>query len=105
VTQARAQLAQAEDALSQARDGILMEVSVTGLELQKCCEKIAVTRSGVDQAAENYRTTNERFKNGLATNSDLLDAENLLLQARLNHTRALVEHQIARARLDKAVGE
>jgi outer membrane protein len=59
----------------------------------------------VDQAAENHRTTNERFKNGLATNSDLIDAENLLLQAKLNHTRALVEQQIAIARMGKAVGE
>lgn len=105
VRQARAQLAQAEDALSLARDAVLAEVRIAWLDLGKCREKIAVTADGVDQARENFRTTDERFKNGLATNSDLLDAENLLLLARLNHTRALVERQIAEARLDKAVGE
>jgi len=105
VRQARDQLAQAEDAFALARDGVMVEVKVAWLDLRKCREKIAVTADGVDQARENFRTTDQRFKNGLATNSDLLDAENLLLQARLNHTRALVERQIAKARLDKAVGE
>ena len=82
-----------------------MEVDIAYLDLQKCGEKIEVTRTGVGQAAENYRTTDEKFKNGMATSTDLLDAENLLLQARLNHTRALAEYQIARARMEKAVGE
>jgi len=82
-----------------------VEVDIAWLDLRKCREKIAVTRTGVAQASENYRTTDQRFKNGMATNTDLLDAENLLLQAKLSHTRALVEQQIARARLDKAAGE
>lgn len=105
VKQAKAQLSQAEDALSLLRDAVSVEVNILHLDLRKCREKIAVSRDGVGQAAENHRTTRERFRNGAATNTDLLDAENLLLQARLNLTRALVEHQIARARMEKAVGE
>lgn len=105
VRQARAQLAQAEDALALAADGVSVEVNVAWLDCQRCREKIAVTADGVAQAQENFRTTDERFRNGLATNSDLLDAENSLLQARLSHTRALVERQVAQARLAKAVGE
>jgi len=105
VAQAKALRSQAEEALAQARDGVMMDVDIAYLDLQKCREKIEVTRTGVAQATENFRTTDERFKNGLATNTDLLDAENLLLQAELNHTRALVEQQIARARMEKAVGK
>jgi outer membrane protein TolC len=105
VAQARAQLAQAEDALALLRDAVSVEVNILHLDLQKCREKIAVSRTGVDQAAENHRTTNEKFRNGAATSTDLLDAENLLLRARLNLTRALVESQIAKARMEKAVGE
>ena len=58
----------------------------------------------VSQAEENLRTIRDKFKGGLATSSDLLDAEVSTLQARTNLTGACVEHEVSRARLDRALG-
>jgi outer membrane protein TolC len=102
--QAQAQLAQAHDALSQLRDGITLEVTQNYLNVDQAKERIAVSRQSVKQAEENYRVTGEKFKLGVALNSDLLDAEGALLQAKWNHVQALADYELARARLAKSAG-
>jgi len=102
--QARAQLAQTADALGQMKDAVAVEVRQCWLNLRKSLEKIAVGRASVAQAEENLRVTTERFKEGVALNADVLDAEVALLQARTNLTQSLVDMELARARLEKARG-
>jgi outer membrane protein TolC len=102
--QAQAQLAQAQDALGQLRDGITLEVTQNYLNLNQAKERIALAETTVSQAEENYRITNEKFKAGLALNSDLLDAEVALLQAKWTYIQALVEDELANARLQKSIG-
>jgi outer membrane protein TolC len=82
-----------------------VEVRQNWLALKSAREKIGVAGDAVVQAEENLRVTNERFKEGVALNSDVLDAETALLQAKTGHTQALVDHELAMARLAKAVGE
>jgi outer membrane protein len=102
--QAQALLEQTQDALSQLRDGITLEVTQNYLNFNQSKERIDVAKKGVTQAEENYRITDEKFKSGLALNSDLLDAEVALLQARWNYIQALVDHELADAKLQKAIG-
>ncbi len=103
--QAEAQLAQAKDGAGQLQDAITLELTQTYQNLTQAKERISVARKTVEQAEESYRITDERFKEGLALNTDLLDAEFVLLQARLNRTQALVDYALAEARLEKAVGK
>ena len=103
--QAQSQRAQAYDAMGQLKDGITLEVTQNYLYQKQSIERIAVARQGVRQAEENYRITDEKFKKGLALNSDLLDAEVALLQARINQTQSLVDYELAEARLEKAIGD
>jgi outer membrane protein TolC len=104
-TQAQAQVSQAEQGYSQLQDGVTLEVTQNYLTVQQNKDRIAVAEKGVQQAEENYRVTNEKYKKGLTTNSELLDAETLLLQAKLNYTQSLVEFELAGARLSKSIGE
>ncbi|MFA6455576.1 MAG: TolC family protein [Bacteroidota bacterium] len=104
-TQAEAQLSQAEQGLSQLKDGITLEVTQSYLALNQAKERSAVAQKGVEQAEENYRVTNERYKKGLNVNSDLLDSEVALLTAKLNYMQSLVDYELAAARLTKSVGE
>jgi outer membrane protein len=46
----------------------------------------------------------ERYKAQVSTITDLLDAQTLLAQARVNYYQALYDWNLARARLDRAVG-
>ena len=59
---------------------------------------------GGDQGEEIFRMNEERYKQQVATSTDVLDAQTLLTQARSNYFNALSEHNIAWARLERAMG-
>jgi outer membrane protein len=103
--QAKAQLEQARDGLGQLQDAITLEVTRDFLNLHRGEERILVAEQGVKQAEENYRVTSGKFKQGLALNSDLLDAEVALLQAKMNYTQAVADYELAEASLQRSVGE
>jgi outer membrane protein len=104
-SQAKAQLERAKDGYEQLKDGITLEVTQTYLSLQQADEKIGVAGQAVTQAEENFRVTSDKFKAGLALNSDVLDADTALLQARTLYTQALVDYQLAEAKLKKTIGK
>ncbi len=85
-------------------DGIALEVREQHLRSLEAKGKIAVARTAVEQAEENYRITRERFAAGVTTNTEVLDAESLLVSARANHTNAVYDFFAAMARLNRAMG-
>lgn len=104
-SQAETQLEQTKDTYKIIKDNIMLEVTQNYLTIIQSKEKMVVSENSVKQAEENYRITNEKFKNGLVLNSELLDAEVALLQARTNYLQSLVDYEIAKARLEKSSGE
>ena len=103
--QAEAQLEQVKDGYKSMKDGITLEVTQNYLNVLKAKERILASSQSVHQAEENYRVTNETFKNGLALNSDLLDAEFALLQAKTNYIQSLADYEMAKASLEKSIGK
>ena len=103
--QAESQLSQAKEGLSLTMDGVTLEVTQSYLGIQKAREREVVSEQGVRQAEENYRIMEGKYKQGLVANSELLDAEIALLQAKLNLTQSLVDYELAIAQLERASGE
>ena len=103
--QAEAQLSQTIDAMGSIKDGITLEVTQNYLNFQQTKEKISISELAVKQADENLRITSEKFKGGLALSSEVVDADAALLQAKINHTNSMVEYELAKASLSKAIGE
>jgi outer membrane protein len=67
-------------------------------------KKITVYEEAVTQATENYRITNNKQINALATTTDLLDADVANLQAQLNYFNAKVDALIAYDKLLQTAG-
>lgn len=103
--QAEAQLAQAIDGMGLIKDGITLEVTQNYLNLSQTNKKIEIAKLIVSQAEENMRVTSQKFKNGLATSSDLIDAEAALISAKTNFTTSVVDHELAKAKLEKSLGK
>jgi outer membrane protein len=103
--QAEALLRQSDAGIVQLTDAVALDVAQQYFNVQTAREKVDVASGGMDQAQESYRMTSEKYRNGVASNTDMLDAEIALLQAKLTHTQALVDCILASARLKKAVGE
>jgi outer membrane protein TolC len=102
--QAKAQLAQARDARRILEDQAVLDVTQSRLALAQARDKVKVAALAVDQADENLRLVRDRFREGVALNSDVLDAEVFLLQARTTRTEAAIDLALAQARLEKALG-
>jgi outer membrane protein len=104
VQEKRTKLTQAEDAMVEVEDGISLEVKDAYLRLREARDKIGVAQVAVEQAEENFRINAERFKEQVATTTEVLDAQTLLTQAKSNYFNALSDYNIAWARLDRAMG-
>ena len=104
-SEAKAQYEQTKDAFAVLKDGITLDVTQSYLTFKQAKKKIELAQLSVDQATENLRVTREKFKAELTTNSELLDAEVTLLQAKLQLVQSLVDHELAEARLEKSIGE
>jgi outer membrane protein len=95
--------------LSQTRktleDGIKLELQRAILGLKEAEEKIPTAQKAIDQAEENLRVSEERYKVQVTTSTEVLDAQTLLSQARMNYYSALYDHNLAKAGLLRAVGE
>jgi outer membrane protein TolC len=104
VREKKTRLVQAQDVVVQVEDSISLEVKGTYLRLREAKDKIGVAEVAVQQAEENFRINAERFKEQVATTTEVLDAQTLLTQSRSNYFNALSDYLIARARLDRAMG-
>jgi outer membrane protein len=85
-------------------NGIRLEVKDAILGLETAEKNIPTTQKAVAQGEENLRVNEERYKAQVTTITDLLDAQTLLAQARANYYQALYDHNLAKARLERATG-
>lgn len=86
-------------------DAVLdFEVRQRRLDLESARASIRAATDEAASAAEARRVVSERFKAGLVSSTDVLDAQQELLAAQFDRTRALASARLAEARLDRAVG-
>ena len=104
VEQAAAQADAAQHELEALDRRIRLEVAARALDLGAASQGVDVATRNLEAATENHRVSGDRYTEGLIPSSDLLDAETALLNAGLDRVNALAEAQLARARLDRAVG-
>lgn len=86
-------------------DGIKLEIKNAILNLQETEKRIPAAKKAVEQGEENLRVSNERYKAQVTTSTEVLDAQTLLTQARVNYYSALYDHHLAKAALLRAIGE
>ena len=104
VGESKVKVTQAEDLKVQLIEGIILEVK-SDYQIMLVSEKnIKVAEKAIEQAEENLRMNEERYKYQVATATDVLDAVTLLAQARVNYYGALSDFNIAKARLERAMG-
>lgn len=104
VGETKARVFQAECALEEVKDAVRLEVQAASFTVIEKKKSIQVAETAVSQAEENFRINEERYKGQVATSTDVLDALTRLTQARTNYNTTLSDYNIARARLQRAIG-
>ena len=83
---------------------IALDVRQQLLDIQYGRVAITASDEGIAAAYEALRVVEERFRAGVATNTDVLDAQLAVIEAELDRTRLQAGLRIAEARLLRAVG-
>jgi outer membrane protein TolC len=83
---------------------IELEVEQAWLLLQEATERTAVTEKIRGQAEEDLQVSEGRYREGLGTMLEVIDAQTVLTQAGANAVIARYDRAQARARLDRALG-
>jgi outer membrane protein TolC len=83
---------------------LAFEIEQRRLEAESADAAIGAAEDGLRAAAEARRVVGERFNAGVATSTDVLDAQTDVLQAELDRTRAIANARLARARFERALG-
>ena len=87
------------------KKGITLEVKQAYLSLGATREALLTAQENVDQAEMAFGIIETRYKNGLATNLEFMDAQLASMQARTNYLSALKDYYTYRAELFKAIGK
>jgi len=98
-------LSQAQYRRTQILDNIELEVKTAFLRTKEGEENIITVEKAIEQAKENFRINQERFKEQVATTTDVLDAQTLLSDTLTNYFNALYTFKISNATLFRAMGQ
>jgi len=102
--QAKQLFIQTETALNNVKEAVHVEVYSNYLNVAAAYEKIETIKKAVESAKENYRITADKYKTQLATSTELIDAETLLMQAETDLTSSTIEYELYRLKLEKSLG-
>ena len=89
----------------QILDNIDLEVKQAYLKTQEAQQNITTIEKAIEQAKENLRITEERYKEQVSTTTDVLVAQTLLTETMTNYYNALYDFKIAKAILYRALGQ
>jgi len=98
-------LAQAKYRKEQILDDIALQVKEAYLRTKESEKNITTVEKAIEQARENLRITEERFKEQVSTATDVLVAQTLLTDTMTNYYNALYDYKIAKAVLYRAIGQ
>ncbi len=85
-------------------DNIHLEVKNAYLRTQEAEKAIIAVEKAIEQAKENFRINQERYKEQVSTSTDVLDAQTLLSRTMTNYYNALYAFKTAKATLHRGMG-
>jgi len=91
---------QRNDLISQ----IQLQIRQAWLDIQETQKRIQVAKQAISQADENLKVSTERYQQGLATNTEVLDAADLRIQTNNNLNNAQYDAVMANLSLRRALG-
>ena len=85
-------------------EDIKLDVEKSWLDMKNSVERINVTRDAIKQGEENLKINKDRYREGVGTSTDVLDAITLLTIAETNDCRAEYELRRAQGAFMYAIG-
>ncbi len=84
---------------------IRLQVRSAWLRIKETEELVLVTEDTIAQAEENLKVTRNRYREGLASHTEVLDSETLRIRAQSDHANARFDSTLASLQLQRATGK
>jgi outer membrane protein len=104
VAEARVALRAVEEQAADLQRGFVLEINQALADLKTLEQRIAVEEAKIEHAEKALRIADERYRSGLMSMTDLIDAQDSLNSARLNYLLLTYNHVLARYNTYKAAG-
>ncbi len=104
VREAKANIVKAQESYRQISDNVRLAVRTSYLSMREAEKRIKTTEVAVAQAEEDYRIAQLRYRAGVGTNTDVMDASVALTTAKNNYIQALYDYNTSTALLEQSMG-
>lgn len=104
VEQAKIEKEKTIEQLENLKEYVALEISTSLSALNEAKENVIAIKKTVELAERNYNMIRSRFNNGLSNLNDLLDAELMLNEAKINLTTENYNYHIAKVEYEYAIG-
>lgn len=84
---------------------VALELASAQNDLKVAQARIKVAEKAIQQGIENLRITRDRYQEKVGTATDVVDAQTLLTQTRVDYFRSVYDFEVAAARVKRAIGE
>jgi multidrug efflux pump subunit AcrB/outer membrane protein TolC len=105
IKQQQIKIEKARNKLSETSELLVLQIEQARNELQENLEQIKLARKSVEQAKENLKVTDDNYRSGTISISDLLEAQALFQSSNDNLTNAQCNYQISKSKYLQAVGK
>ena len=102
--QAKASLDAAREQARQTYDSTILEVRQAYTSMREAEKRIETTEEAVEVAEENYRLSEIGYTAGVGSNTNVIDAQSALTQAKILNIQAMHDYTVSRAQLERAMG-
>ena len=103
--QQQLKIEEAKNKLSETSELLSLQIEQARNELQENFEQITLAEKAVEQAKENLKVTNDNYRSGNISISDLLEAQALFQSSNDNLTNSQCNFWIAKAKYLQAIGK
>jgi outer membrane protein TolC len=84
---------------------IALQVRQACLDMEETLQRIEVTKEAIAQSEENLKVVKDRYREGVGTNTEVLDAETLRIRSYSNYYNAVYDAVLAKIRLLYTAGD
>ncbi len=103
-TKSKQEVARLHKRLLASKNQVRAQVRTYYMTMLNAAERIDSTKKAIQEAEEGYRRSKKRYMTQMGSLQELLDAQIRLTRAEMNHNQALVDYQLALAKLYYAMG-
>ena len=105
IQQAEVDLLDIEEQINETKLALSLEYHNAKAQIENAIQSVEIQKENVALAEKVLSNTQANYQQGLASLTEIIDAENALTDARNNHSNALLEYKIAEVALIKSKGE